>query len=204
MAELVMRLQIILPRRRKAAMTANDLRAFLVHGGDVSSEMRFGNEWLIAIVAGKLPHSKMHFANVTVEFRTEQELFVAITAHLFPVFGSLTMTSQHVLLQMAFDDGLIRTVFAFVSLRVRMKNFVAGEHMTLQGGFLRCDKLAVVAVEETVEGRMSRSFVLIHAGLWSGSYNQLIMQTFRYNSLYTFCSKPFNTGVGRLKGLKRV
>ena len=56
-------------------------------------------------------------------------------------------------------------MLALVSLRVRVKNLVTGEHVTLQGGLLGCDKVAMIAVEEMVEGGVSGPLVLVHARL---------------------------------------
>ena len=131
MAKFMVSFQIVLPRGGKAAMAANHLRALFMDGSDVSTEMRFGDERLIAVLARKFSHSQMHFANVPVKFRTEQEFFIAITTSLLAIRGRLLMASQHVLVQMTFDHRLIRTVLAFVTFRVRMKHFVAGKHVAL-------------------------------------------------------------------------
>ena len=93
MAKFMMSFQIVLPRSGKTAMTTNHLRALLMDGSDVSTEMRFGDKRLIAIVARKFPDTQMHFANMSIEFRTEEEFLIAVTTSLLAIRGRLLMAS---------------------------------------------------------------------------------------------------------------
>ena len=98
----------------------------------MTSEMRFGDEGFIAVDARKLPHAHVHLSDVPVEFGTEQKLFRAKHARLFPVGRGLLVTAQHVLIEMTFDYRLIGTMLARVPLRVRVEHFVTGKHVALQ------------------------------------------------------------------------
>ena len=98
----------------------------------MTSKMRLGDEGFIAVDARELPHAHVYLSDVTVEFGTEQKLFCAKHAGLFPVGGGLLVTAQHVLIKMTFDYRLVGAMFARVPLRVRVEHFVAGKHVALQ------------------------------------------------------------------------